>query len=68
MNLTDIEKWLTTDDSLICGASHGLAKQFGWSVLWTRVLTLVAILMSPSIGLIGYFVTAIIMTQKKSRY
>ncbi|WP_144211270.1 PspC domain-containing protein [Shewanella donghaensis] len=66
MNLTDIEKCLKADDSIICGASHSLAKQFGWSVLWTRVLTIVGICMSPTIGLIGYFVTAIIMSQKKS--
>ncbi|MCL1066811.1 PspC domain-containing protein [Shewanella olleyana] len=68
MNMSDVEKFLTADKSIICGTTHSVSKQFGWSVMWTRVLTLIAIFLNPTMGLIAYFVTAIVVSLQKTKY
>ncbi|MCC4834088.1 PspC domain-containing protein [Shewanella sp. 1_MG-2023] len=68
MNMSDVETFLKSDKSIICGAVNSLSKQFGWSVMWSRVLTLIAIFLSPTMGLIAYFVTAIVVSQQKTKY
>ncbi|KPZ72173.1 MULTISPECIES: PspC domain-containing protein [Shewanella] len=68
MNMSDVENYLKAKKRLVCGACLSVAKQFGWSVMWTRVLTFIAIFLSPTVGLIGYFIAAIIVSQQQSRY
>ncbi|GIU48709.1 MULTISPECIES: PspC domain-containing protein [Shewanella] len=68
MNMSDVEKFLKADKSIICGATNSVSKQFGWSVMWTRVLSLLAICLNPTMGLIAYFVTAIVVSQQKTKY
>ncbi|WP_351075155.1 PspC domain-containing protein [Shewanella sp. CAL98-MNA-CIBAN-0140] len=59
---------LQDETRIVCGVSAKLAKQYGWSLLWTRVVTLGLVVSNPSIGLLAYFVIAVVMSQKTTRF
>ncbi|MGX9462083.1 PspC domain-containing protein [Shewanella sp. A14] len=59
---------LQDEARIVCGVSAKLAKQYGWSLLWTRVVTVGLVLTNPGIGLFAYFVIAVVMSQKTSRF
>ena len=59
---------LQDETRIVCGVSAKLAKQYGWSLLWTRLVTTVFIIANPSISLLAYFVIAVVMSQKSSRF
>lgn len=59
---------LRDETRIVCGVSAKLAKQYGWSLLWTRVVTIGLVLTNPSISLLVYFVIAVVMSQKTSRF
>ncbi|MBB1440274.1 PspC domain-containing protein [Shewanella sp. SG41-4] len=59
---------LQDETRIVCGVSAKLAKQYGWSLLWTRIVTIGLMLTNPSISLLAYFVIAVVMSQKTSRF
>jgi phage shock protein PspC (stress-responsive transcriptional regulator) len=59
---------LQDETRIVCGVSAKLAKQYGWSLLWTRVVTVGLVVSTPSIGLLAYFVIAVVMSQKTTRF
>ncbi|RPA33806.1 PspC domain-containing protein [Shewanella frigidimarina] len=59
---------LQDETRIVCGVSAKLAKQYGWSLLWTRIVTVGLVLTNPSISLLVYFVIAVVMSQKISRF
>ncbi|WP_351075151.1 PspC domain-containing protein [Shewanella sp. CAL98-MNA-CIBAN-0140] len=59
---------LQDETRIVCGVSAKLAKQYCWSLLWTRVVTLGLVVSNPSIGLLAYFVIAVVMSQKTTRF
>ncbi|MCL1142339.1 PspC domain-containing protein [Shewanella gaetbuli] len=59
---------LAGKSSVICGVCQYLAKQFGWSLLWTRVIALLILVANPFITLIVYLVFAIIADTKAAKY
>jgi phage shock protein PspC (stress-responsive transcriptional regulator) len=59
---------LQDETRIVCGVSAKLAKQYGWSLLWTRVVTLGLVVSNTSIGLLAYFVIAVVMSQKTTRF
>jgi phage shock protein PspC (stress-responsive transcriptional regulator) len=59
---------LQDETRIVCGVSAKFAKQYGWSLLWTRVVTLGLAVSTPSIGLLAYFVIAVVMSQKTTRF
>lgn len=52
---------LKQPNSLICGVAAMMADKFNWSCLWTRVVWAVVILMNPGMGLLIYFVLALVL-------
>jgi|GEM_PF-847556 len=52
---------LKQPNSLICGVAAMMADKFNWSCLWTRVVWAVGILMNPGMGLLIYFVLALVL-------
>ncbi|UJF22752.1 PspC domain-containing protein [Shewanella sp. OMA3-2] len=58
---------LTDQPKIICGVCHYLAKQFGWSVMWTRVVSVLVLFANPIACLLAYIVLAI-MVDKKSTH
>jgi phage shock protein PspC (stress-responsive transcriptional regulator) len=59
---------LQDETRIVCGVSAKLAKQYGWSLLWTRVVTVGLVVSTPGIGLLAYFVIAVVMSQKTTRF
>ncbi|MGK0411601.1 MAG: phage shock protein PspC (stress-responsive transcriptional regulator) [Shewanella psychromarinicola] len=59
---------LQDETRIVCGVSAKLAKQYGWSLLWTRVVIVGLVFRNPSIGLLAYFVIAVVMSQKTTRF
>jgi len=47
--------------SLICGVAAMTADKFNWSCLWTRVVWAALVLMNPVMGLLIYFVLALVL-------
>ncbi|WP_246033052.1 PspC domain-containing protein [Shewanella canadensis] len=47
--------------SLICGVAAMMADKFNWSCLWTRVVWAALVLMNPAMGLLIYFVLALVL-------
>ncbi|BAJ00427.1 PspC domain-containing protein [Shewanella violacea] len=47
--------------SLICGVAAMMANKFNWSCLWTRVVWAGVILLNPGMGLLLYFVLALVL-------
>ncbi len=52
---------LTQPKSLVCGVAAMMADKFNWSCLWTRVVWAALVLMNPAIGLLIYFVLALVL-------
>lgn len=59
---------LQDEARIVCGVSANLAKQYGWSLLWTRVVTMGLVITNPGISLAAYFIVAVVMSQKTSRF
>jgi len=59
---------LQDEARIVCGVSAKLAKQYAWSLLWTRVVTVGLVLTNPIISLLAYVVIAVVMSQKTSRF
>jgi phage shock protein PspC (stress-responsive transcriptional regulator) len=59
---------LQDEARIVCGVSAKLAKQYGWSLLWTRVVTVGLVVSNPSISLLAYFVIAVVMSQKTTQF
>ncbi|MBW8182652.1 PspC domain-containing protein [Shewanella nanhaiensis] len=56
-------------DTLVCGVAAMMADKFDWSCLWTRVVWALAVIMNPSLGLLVYFVLALVLPKwQKSGY
>ena len=53
---------------LVCGVAAGMAYQFGWSCLWTRLAWALAVLFNPAMGLVAYFVIALVVKRWERRY
>lgn len=47
--------------SLVCGVAAMMADKFNWSCLWTRVVWAALVLMNPAMGLLIYFVLALVL-------
>ena len=62
-----IEK-LTYKSKLLCGVCRYLAKQFGWSVMWTRVISVLVLIANPVVTFLAYIVMAMMVSQKSSQY
>ncbi|QYJ79441.1 PspC domain-containing protein [Shewanella acanthi] len=54
-------------ERLVCGVAAGMARQFGWSCFWTRVVWAGAIFFTPGVSLVVYFVLALLVDQWKRR-
>lgn len=52
---------LKDPSSLVCGVAASIADKFGWSCLWTRIVCAVAVFCNPAMGVILYFVLALLM-------
>lgn len=53
--------------SLVCGVAAMMADKFDWSCLWTRVVWAIAVLMNPAIGLLAYFVLALVLPKWEAK-
>ncbi|WP_299790902.1 PspC domain-containing protein [uncultured Shewanella sp.] len=52
---------LKQPERLVCGVAAKVANKFNWSCLWTRVVWAALVLMNPAMGLLIYFVLAIVL-------
>ncbi len=48
----------------IAGVCAGLAKHYGWELVWVRVLTVLITLFSSGAGLVAYIVFWIVMPEE----
>ncbi len=46
---------------LVCGVAAMMADKFDWSCLWTRVVWAAVVLLNPAMGLLAYFVLALVL-------
>lgn len=46
---------------LVCGVAAMMANKFNWSCLWTRLVWALVVLMNPAMGLLIYFVLALLL-------
>ncbi|WP_076415805.1 PspC domain-containing protein [Shewanella sp. UCD-KL12] len=53
--------------SLVCGVAAMMADKFDWSCLWTRVVWAIAVIMNPALGLLAYFVLALILPKWEAK-
>ncbi|WOT04652.1 PspC domain-containing protein [Shewanella youngdeokensis] len=51
--------------SIVSGVAAAIAHKFEWSCLWTRVVCAVGIFCNPALGLIIYFVLALVLPKWK---
>lgn len=59
---------LSAKHKVICGVCGYLAKKFAWSMLWTRVATLLIAVANPVVALLVYLVLAIMVVQKRAGF
>ena len=49
---------------MIAGVCQGLANNYGWDVVWVRVITVLATIFSSGAGLIAYIVFWLVMPEE----
>ncbi|MGS0680450.1 PspC domain-containing protein [Shewanella sp. 125m-7] len=59
--MSDFVERLKDPRSLVCGVTAAMADKFDWSCMWTRVVCAVAIFCNPAMGLVTYFVLALVL-------
>ena len=58
---------LKHDPRIVCGVSAKLAKEFGWSLMWTRVASAILVFFNPVMSLLAYIIAAVIISQTTIR-
>ncbi|QFU24453.1 PspC domain-containing protein [Shewanella eurypsychrophilus] len=53
---------------IICGVAAMMADKFNWSCLWTRLVWALVILMNPGMGLLIYFVLALVLPKWETNF
>ncbi|GIU18087.1 PspC domain-containing protein [Shewanella colwelliana] len=61
MNIDDLVTRLKRPRRMVCGVAAMTADKFDWSCLWTRVVWALAVAMNPAMGLLVYFVLALVL-------
>ncbi|GIU07065.1 PspC domain-containing protein [Shewanella sp. c952] len=59
--MADLISRLKDPSSLVCGVAASMADKFEWSCLWTRIVCAVAVFCNPAMGLVIYFVLALLL-------
>jgi phage shock protein PspC (stress-responsive transcriptional regulator) len=62
-----VEK-LIDKPKIVSGVCHYFAKQFGWSVMWVRVISALILLANPVVTLIAYLVLSLLLDKKSTHY
>jgi phage shock protein PspC (stress-responsive transcriptional regulator) len=66
--MSDFIRRLEQDKRILCGVAGYIAKRFGWSPLWTRLLGTLAVIFNPFLGAVVYIVAAMLIKQHRSPY